>query len=112
MKKIYYIIIAVLLIIALTTAYDTYKLYGGKWVCITKVCTAYAEGDEWISHNCRPRDVNGNQELVCEILKDGKNIYVPLSMIDIAKVRSCKDYICASEVFARGYEKTELMKDE
>lgn len=75
------------------------KSFEGEWVCITKTCVDWIEGDEWIAKNCRPE--GDNPQLVCNLTIDGKDYKAPLGIINISNVKDCGQYQCVNEVYVR-----------
>lgn len=83
------------------------KLSGWEPVCIAKQCNSWAEGDEWISENCRPTEINNITVLSCEVVVNSQLYNLPLSVIkeriNITDLRSCKKdgMICVKEVYIK-----------
>ena len=96
------IVILVLLNISSVLKIDTLEntIEGGQWACIAQKCSEWAYGDDWITDNCRPNE--NNTQLMCTVLINGENIVVPIDIINISNVKSCRNYDCFSEVFIKG----------
>lgn len=98
------IIVIVAIVISLGVGgFAFYKTFDGQWVCITEECIGYTTGDEWVSQNCRPMNISGTPELVCDIEVDGTEYKAPLSIINIShpSIKSCKEYVCSRKVFIK-----------
>ena len=100
-------LIAMLLISFGLSIYSSSKLIGWESVCIAKQCNEWAIGDEWISENCRPKEINGETILNCDVVVDGQLYNIPLSEIkekvNISGLKSCKKdgMICIKEVYIK-----------
>jgi len=105
-SKLGKVIIVMLVITIIATAYNTSLLMGYDplqkriWVSIGKQCLEYAYGDEWIAYNCRPDDEIGGQ-LSCNLTIDDKVYKAPLSMINISNVKSCKEWSFVTDIFIK-----------
>jgi len=102
MKKIYKIGLGILgVLVVCISIFSFVKSFRGEWVCIAENCDEWIYGDEWISANCRPENVNGEQKLTCKLNVNDREYAVPLEIINISNVRSCKRHSCVTEVFVR-----------
>jgi len=82
-------------------------MYGWKPVCILEQCKDWAIGDEWISENCRPKQVDGEDILTCNIVVNGQKYNIPLSTlrekVNVSELKSCKKFgmNCVKEVYIK-----------
>jgi len=102
-----YCIGALIVIALILSMYSSLKLIGWEPVCIARQCNNWAVGEEWISENCRPNEVNGETVLTCDIAINGQLYNIPLSdikeRVDISDLKSCKKdgMICIKEVYIK-----------
>ena len=101
------VIIVMLVITMIATAYNTSLLMGFDplqkriWVGIGKQCLEEVYGDEWIAYNCRPDEEIGGS-LSCNLtMNDGTIRKAPLSMINISTVKSCKEWSFITDIFIK-----------
>lgn len=81
--------------------FTTEFLSNSDWQCVAQSCAEWVYGDDWVTDNCRP-DV-ANNTLRCNVLLDnGQNYDLPIEMINISNVKSCREYECLTEVIVRG----------
>jgi len=83
--------------------YCFYTLFGFVRVCTHVECIDWAVGDDWITENCRPTEEYNDLSCTFKI-EDQEFQNIPLKMINVSNpdVRSCKQFVCASEFLGRG----------
>ena len=102
MEKLGIVVIILLLICLGATGFNFYKTYQGQWVYIGEMCIETATGDEWIGDNCRP-EVWGTlgETLVCNVTVNDEKYRAPLSIINISKVESCREWSPVTSVYIK-----------
>ena len=83
------------------SVFNFVKTFNGEWVCIAENCDEWLTGDDWISANCRPQDVSGEEKLVCKLMVNENEYTAPLDIINMSSVKSCKSYSCTTEVLIK-----------
>lgn len=103
MEALEIIVIAAIVISLGVGGFAFYKTFDGQWVCITEECIDYATGDEWVSENCRPQEVENITILACDMEIGEVSYKVPLSMVNLShpSIKSCKEYVCSRQVFVK-----------
>ena len=97
-----------LLLIIILVIVATISIYNFLWVvtqddnCIATNCSLWYTGDEWISHNCRPKGENGEQGLYCNFIIDKMQYSdIPLSNINASLFKSCGELTCTKKIYVR-----------
>jgi len=101
-NKIRNVMILFIIIAILLGVHSASKLVGGEWTCIAKTCNEWAYGDDWITDNCRPEGEENNKTLMCTVSLEGELIKVPLDNINVSLVKSCREFVCVTEVYVKG----------
>jgi len=74
-------------------------LNGGRWECVAKNCTSWYSEGEWVAKNCKLNSEKSGMS--CQILYNSQYYDVPLVDINTSTIRSCKEYLCLTEVFVK-----------